>query len=145
MDPIYSKTFPVRWADADPNWHMTHSAYFEYAAHVRMSFLTDNGYPPSKFIELGFGAILLREAIKYRREILIQEEITVTLKLAAVKRSGKRWSMQHQFLKEGKLAAELTVDGTWLDFKTRRTITPPLALYSLMDLMSKTDDFEIEK
>lgn len=131
MDSIYSMTFQVRWADADPNWHMTHSAYFEYAAHVRMSFLTEKGYPPAKFIEMGFGAILVREEIKYRREILIQEEITVTLQLTAIKSRGKLWTMQHQFLKRDKLAAELTVDGAWLDFKTRRMITPPPALFDL--------------
>jgi acyl-CoA thioester hydrolase len=145
MNSIYAKTFPVRWADADPNWHMTHSAYFEYAAHVRMSFLTENGYPPAKFIELGFGPVLLREEIKYHREIVMQEEITVNLKLASVKKDGRRWTMQHTFVKaNNRVAAELTVDGGWLDFKARRLVTPPQALFDLMDLMSKTDGFCIQ-
>lgn len=145
MTETYSKTFPVRWADADPNWHMTHSAYFEYAAHVRMTFLTENGYPPNKFIEMGFGPVLLREEIKYMREILMQEEITVTLQLAAIKKNGRRWSMRHKFFKDHMRAAELTVDGTWLDFKTRRSIDPPSELLNLFDVMSKTDDFVFEE
>ncbi len=145
MDSIYSKTFPVRWADADPNWHMTHSAFFEYAAHVRMSFLTENGYPPEKFIEMGIGPILLREEIRYLREIMMQEEITITLQLAAVKNSGRSWSMRNRFFRDGKLSAELTVDGTWFNFETRRSVTPPKALFELMDMMNKTDDFQLEK
>lgn len=39
MEQPLTKEFEVKWADLDPNRHMRHSAYNDYAAHMRVKFL----------------------------------------------------------------------------------------------------------
>ena len=48
----YSKSYDVRWADLDPNFHMRHTAYNDYAAQVRLNFLQDRGITLEKMKEL---------------------------------------------------------------------------------------------
>lgn len=46
MNPLaYRLSFIPRWADLDPNRHLRHTAYADYATPVRFSYLTENGRP----------------------------------------------------------------------------------------------------
>lgn len=38
MSKEFYKEFQVIWADMDPNRHMRHTAYNDYAAQLRVSF-----------------------------------------------------------------------------------------------------------
>ena len=40
----HSQTYTVRWAELDPNGHMRHSAYADFAADQRVHWLTGAGY-----------------------------------------------------------------------------------------------------
>ncbi|MEJ7660541.1 MAG: acyl-CoA thioesterase [Hymenobacter sp.] len=57
----YSQTYSVRWAELDPNGHMRHSAYADFAADLRVNWLASLGYNVPKFAELRLGPILFRE------------------------------------------------------------------------------------
>ena len=122
-------TYRTRWADMDPNGHMRHSAYADYAADQRVVVLANWGYGVARFAELRLGPILFREETKFLKEVHIGEEIRVDGQLAAVSADGSRWSIVHTIYKaDGRVAATVTVDGAWLDLDRRKLTVPPAEL-----------------
>ena len=122
-------TYRTRWADMDPNGHMRHSAYADYAADQRVVLLAKWGYGVARFAELRLGPILFREETRYLKEISIGEEITVDGQLATAATDGSRWTIVHTIYKaDGRVAATVTVDGAWLDLDRRKLTVPPAEL-----------------
>jgi acyl-CoA thioester hydrolase len=122
----YSKTYTVRWADMDPNVHMRHSAYTDYAAQVRLEFLADQGFTMQHFAELKIGPILFREDTRFLKEIHMSETIRVTAELGGLSADGSRWRIIHTIYKaDGREAAIVAVDGAWLDLRLRKLTVPP--------------------
>jgi acyl-CoA thioester hydrolase len=125
----YEKTFTVRWADLDPNKHMRHSAYTDYAAQVRLEYLADQGFSMEKFAELNIGPILFREDTRFLKEVGMSETIRVTAELAGITADGSRWRIIHTIYKaDGREAATVTVDGAWLDLNLRKLAVPSTEL-----------------
>ena len=113
----------------DPNGHMRHSAYADYAADQRVVVLAGWGYNVAQFAKLRLGPILFREETKFLKEIHIGEEIRVDGRLASINEDGSRWSIVHTIYKaDGRVAATVTVDGAWLDLDRRKLTVPPPGL-----------------
>lgn len=122
----YAKHYPVRWADLDPNGHMRHSAYNDYAAQLRLDCLADAGFPLAQFARLGIGPILFREDTRFLKEVSPNETIQVDAQLAGLSADGSRWRIVHTVYKQdGREAAVITVDGAWLDLRLRKLTVPP--------------------
>lgn len=139
----YRKNFEVKWADMDPNRHMRHSVYNDYAAQTRVAMFSDYGLSISTIGEMGFGPILFREETSFFREIVLLEAITVACVINSMRRDGSRWRMTHEIFKEdGVKAAEIIVDGAWLDLEARKLGTPPEKLLEVMNRMPKSENFE---
>lgn len=139
----YSKTYEVIWADMDPNRHMRHSVYNDYAAQTRVSMFQDFGLSISKISEMGLGPILFKEETTFFKEINLSEHITVTCRLQRMCKDGSRWRFLHEIFKEsGTKAAEIIVDGAWLDLSKRKLGRPPDKLIDVMNQFPQTDDFE---
>ena len=117
----------------DPNGHMRHSAYADYAADQRVVVLAGWGYNVAQFAKLRLGPILFREETKFLKEIHIGEEIRVDGRLASINEDGSRWSIVHTIYKaDGRVAATVTVDGAWLDLDRRKLTVPPTELVEAM-------------
>lgn len=142
----FSLNFEVRWADIDANRHMRHSAYNDYAAHLRVKLLKEINLDLATMAELNFGPVLFREETVFLRETGLGETINVDVKLQKTRRDGSRWTFVHEFLKEnGKVAARLTVDGAWMDLEKRKlTALPEQFQQSLFDI-PHTEDFCFEE
>ena len=128
----------------DPNRHMRHSVYNDYAAQTRVGMFSDFDLSLTDISRLGFGPILFREETKFLREINLLETITVTCALRSMRRDGSRWSFLHEILKEGEegiKAAQLVVDGAWLNLETRKLGVVP-NVGEVMDRFPRTSDFE---
>ena len=122
-------TYRTRWADMDPNGHMRHSAYADYAADQRLVLLAEWGYDIKEFARLRLGPILFREETTFLKEVHIGEEIWVDSRLRSVNDDGTRWSILHTIYKaDGRVAATVAVDGAWLDLDRRKLTTPPAEL-----------------
>ncbi|MBD3616066.1 MAG: thioesterase family protein [Gracilimonas sp.] len=140
----YSKTIEVTWADMDPNRHMRHSVYNDYAAQTRVGMFSDFGLSITEISRLGFGPVLFREETQFLREISLLEIITVTCALTTMRRDGSRWSFLHEIIKEGEdgiKAAQIAVDGAWLNLESRKLGTIP-ELGEVMNRFPKTENFE---
>ncbi len=122
-------TYRTRWADMDPNGHMRHSAYADYAADQRVAVLASWGYDVKRFAQLRLGPILFREETKFLKELGIGEEIRVDGQLVSVSADGSRWTIVHTIYNAaGRVAATVTVDGAWLDLDRRKLTVPPAGL-----------------
>lgn len=139
----YAKTYTVRWADLDPNIHMRHSAYTDYAAHTRVQFLSEQGFTMARFAQLGIGPILFREDTRFLKEVGLGETIRVTAELSGLNEDGSRWNIVHAIYKEdGRLAATVTVEGAWLDLRARKLAVPPAEISAVMNSISRHASYQ---
>ena len=129
----HSQTYTVRWAELDPNGHMRHSAYADFAADQRVAWLASHGFDIKKFSELQLGPILFREETKYLKEVQGGEQIRVEGRVVGGTPDGARWTIEHTIYKaDGRVAATVTVDGAWLDLARRKLAVPPPELAAVL-------------
>lgn len=125
----FKRTYEVRWADLDPNFHLRHSAYADYGAQGRMAFLSAKGFTLEKFREMNVGPVLFTESLKYLREVKSGDSITVHVDISEVSTDGRKWTILHQITRgDGETVAEILVTGAWFDTTTRKVCVPPPAL-----------------
>lgn len=139
----FSKTYEVRWADMDPNRHMRHSVYLDYATQTRVAFFSEYDLPMDEIAKMGLSPIMFREEIKYLKEVNSMERVTVYCKLNWMYKDSSRWSFFHRMFKSDNTpVAELIVDGAWLDLDTRELATPSDKVIGIMKQFPLTDNFE---
>ncbi|MGM0589381.1 MAG: acyl-CoA thioesterase [Bacteroidota bacterium] len=141
MEP-FSRQFKVIWADMDPNRHMRHTAYNDYAAQLRIEMFEAYRCPLEYITKVGLGPILFREETTFHREIYLSEQITVTAAIQAMRKDTSRWSFRHEIFREdGVKAAQIIVDGAWIDLKKRKLGTPPEEMAKKLSDYPRTEDF----
>lgn len=139
----FNKKYEVIWADMDPNRHMRHSVYNDYAAQTRVAMFSAYGLSIQDIASMGLGPILFREEVRFLKEIQLSEIITVGCTLKSMRKDGSKWIILHELFKENKnKAAEITVDGAWLNLHKRKVEIPPTPLREVMHKFPRTEDFE---
>ncbi len=139
------KHLSVRWSDLDPNFHLRHSVYYDFAAQQRIEILNSIGLTMQRFQELKIGPVLFREEAVFHREIRLGDEVILEVYLAKINKDASRWTFEHRFVNpEGKLLTTLTVEGSWLDVVQRKLARDlPAELMEAFMNFSKTESFEI--
>jgi acyl-CoA thioester hydrolase len=140
----YSQKIQVRWADIDANRHLRHSVYYDYGATMRMHVLTEGGLSTKKLEELMIGPILFREEAIFKREILFEDRISLTVELVKATEDFGRWSLRHHFIKaDNSIAAILNVDGAWIDLVKRKLAIPNEFVRHIFEQFPKSQDFQL--
>ncbi len=140
---IYKVDFATKWSDFDPNRHMRHTAYNEYAAEVRIRYFSNQNFSIEEFTKYNIGPILFEEYTSFRKEIHLGENISVNIKLSGLSKKGERWKLVHEVFNEaGHLSAIIKVYGAWIDLTKRKLTTPPVEAQQIFNDAKKTDDFE---
>lgn len=140
----FQVSFATKWSDFDPNRHMRHTAYNEYAAEVRIRYFAAQNFSIEEFTKHNIGPILFTEETSFRKEIHLGENITVDLKLSGLSENNERWKITHTvFNEEGKKSAVIKVFGAWIDLSKRKLTQPPKAAENLFLNAEKSEDFEI--
>ncbi|REE80578.1 acyl-CoA thioester hydrolase [Lutibacter oceani] len=138
----FQVTFNTKWSDFDPNRHMRHTAYNDYAAEVRVRYFQEHGLSINEFAKLNIGPILFKEETSFYKEIHIGENITVKMELEGVSKGIERWRFNHQiFNKDGILSAEIKVYGAWIDLVKRKLTVPPTKFIKIFEELPKTENF----
>ncbi|MEP7164014.1 MAG: acyl-CoA thioesterase [Ferruginibacter sp.] len=138
----FSVELEIRWSDLDPNFHVLHSKYYDFAAFCRMAFLVENGLTPELMKEYHVGPILFREECFFKKEIKFGDEISINLKLSKMTTDFSRWSMDHEIWKNGKtLAAAMNIDAAWMDTQKRKLTVPPPVIKNIFEATPKSDNF----
>lgn len=140
----YQVEFVTKWSDFDPNRHMRHTAYNDYAAEVRVRYFKHVGFSIEEFAKDNMGPILFTEHTAFRKEIHSGENIVVSMKLSGLSQDKGRWKIRHEVFNEaGKVAAIVDVYGAWIDLKKRKLTIPPEKYSSSFSEIERTEDFEI--
>lgn len=139
----YIKEVQLRWSDLDPNFHLRHSVYYDWAAFARIEFLNACGLTPAVMTQLKFGPILFREECVFKKEIRLGDTITIDIVLTKARKDFSRWTIAHQIYKNtDTLSALLTVDGAWLDVVKRKIAIPPAEVADVFNEMPRAADFQ---
>lgn len=139
----FSKPMQIRWSDIDANRHLRHSVYYDYGAAMRMMFLSERGLSTKKLEEFQIGPILLREEAIFKREILLEDAITIDVELVRTTRDFSRWSLRHNIIKEKDvLAAIINIDGAWIDMVKRKLAVPNEFIQNIFESFPRSPDFD---
>lgn len=132
----------VLWAQIDANRHLRHSAYADFCAQARSNMLKSIGLSLTDFAKNQIGPILFREELIYYKEIHLDEYIRVEVEMNKYNTVNSRFSFRHTIYKEnGVKAAEVNVDGAWLDLKTRKLVAVPADWQSYLDRIPTSEDY----
>lgn len=140
---LFSMPVQLRWADLDPNFHLRHSVYYDWAAMCRINYLQQHGLTPALMQRLHFGPIIFREECVFRKEIKYGDTVTINLKLAKGRRDYSRWSIVHEIIKQDNVfCAAVTIDGAWLNTLERKLFVPPQEVIEVFQQMPMGEGFE---
>lgn len=132
----------LRWADLDPNYHVRHSVYYDWAAQCRVAFLEKFGLTTELMEQLHIGPILFREECIFKREVRSGDKISVDLKLVKSRKDYSRWTILHTMRKdEEAIGALITVDGAWIDTSLRKLAIPPKEAITVFSEMPMSEIF----
>jgi acyl-CoA thioester hydrolase len=140
---MYSQTFKIHWAGIDANGHLRNTAYSELATNTRFSFFADHDFSVATLAKHQMGPVITREDIRYFREVTLLESVTVSCQVQAATADYAKFEFFQQIKKEnGKVAAQLIVEGMWLDLVKRRPASPFPALLEVCKKIPLTDNFK---
>lgn len=142
----FEKQIEVRWADADANGHVRHSAYYDYGGHARIRFFESLGLNAKKMNELAIGPVLFKEECNFLKELHLEDTIMVNIKKGAVSEDGSKWVLHHEiFNTKGEKSAHISTKGAWLDLKTRKLCIPPKDLADAFHDLPEGEDYVYKK
>lgn len=142
-EAAHVERFSVRWSDLDANRHLRNTVFSEYATHTRFRMLEAHGFTQADFERERFGPVMFREEIRYRREVLFGDEVTVNVLIAGLSADGSHWRVRQEVKREnGKDAAVLTIDGAWIHLDARKLVAPAPAVLQILQSLPRTIDFE---
>ncbi|REE05745.1 acyl-CoA thioesterase [Marinoscillum furvescens] len=141
MEP-YKQHFQVIWADLDPNAHMRHTAYNDYAAQVRVGLFDELGLPLKDLVASGYGPVLFHEDTTFKREVFMNEHITVDCAALSFRKDLKVWKFRQQIWKaDESLACTVIATGAFMSLKERKVVVPPQQIIDMLERIPKTGDF----
>ena len=140
----YQVEFTTKWSDFDPNRHMRHTAYNDYAAEARVRYFSHAGFPVDTIAKDGIGPVLFSEYTSFKKEIHIGENIFINAKLLGLSTDQRKWKIRHEvFNQTGKLSAIIDVYGAWIDLHKRKLTALPDKYKTLFNQMDKADDYTV--
>lgn len=140
----YSATYAIRWSDLDANGHVHYSTYIDAAADLRYRFFAERGFPLNEFTKAGVGAIYSSVEVRFLREVLVGESISITYTLSGLSPKGIRWKVHHDIFKSnGKKAVNLDVEGILLDLSSRKPVSPNPELLAVFQQIPQSVSFEV--
>ncbi len=114
----------VRGYELDVNGHVNQAVYHQYAEHGRWELLRAAGLVPDKLRLSGLGPVVLESNVKYRRELHLGDEITVTSTCRWG--TGKAFWMDQQIRTlDGAISAEFAVVLGLMDLEARKLVQNP--------------------
>ena len=133
----------LRWSDLDPNFHVRHSVYYDWGAMCRVDFFNKYGLTSNMMIQNQIGPVLFREECSFRKEVKMEDNITINLQIIKARKDFSRWSIQHQIKNaQGAVCATLIVDGAWIDIAKRKLAVAPEFVSTVFENIPKAEGFE---
>jgi acyl-CoA thioester hydrolase len=120
----FSVRLTVRSYEIDIQGHLNDSVYVQYADHARWELVRAAGVSIQELIASGLGPVNLETTLRFRRELLVGDEVDVTC--AYEWGEGKTFRVVQELRRaDGTLAAEVESVCGLLDLKARRLVADP--------------------
>ncbi|CAL9618308.1 acyl-CoA thioesterase [Streptomyces sp. enrichment culture] len=124
MSEPFSVPVTVRGYETDTQGHLNQSVYLNYAEHARWSLLQAAGISQAELVASGVGPVALETTIRFRRELLAGDEVTVSC--AFEWGEGKTFRIRQVVTKtDGTVAAEIDAVGGLMDLSERKLVADP--------------------
>ncbi|MFE5604831.1 acyl-CoA thioesterase [Streptomyces coelicoflavus] len=124
MSEPFSVPVTVRGYETDTQGHLNQSVYLNYAEHARWSLLQAAGISQAGLVASGVGPVALETTIRFRRELLAGDEVTVSCVFEWSE--GKTFRIRQVVTKaDGAVAAEIDAVGGLMDLSERRLVADP--------------------
>jgi len=134
------------WSQIDANMHLRHSAYADFAAQARLQILENLGFDSRLLEKLKIGPILFREELIYMREIRPSDSVIVTCVMTHCRSDGSRWSFSQEIFRgDGIKAAQINVQGAWIDMVKRKLTALPAEWARAFLNIPRSSDFVLEE
>ncbi|WP_394974575.1 acyl-CoA thioesterase [uncultured Croceitalea sp.] len=140
---MFLKEFEIRWSDIDANRHLANSAYINYTAHTRMSYLEQLGFNQKTMAKYRIGPVVFYEHMYYFKEVFIGKPIQVSSELKGMSQDGMFFEFHHDFYDtEGKNFAHSEMMGAWIDLKERRLTSLPEEFMKAVSKIERAEGFK---
>lgn len=139
--PTFNTPLHLRWSDLDPNQHLRHSVYYDFAAQQRTEMFLQHQVKIEEMATLDFGPVLFEESARFRREIRFGLPYTMSGAVQSLRRDYGRFSFEHQIWQGEKLCATVIVSGGWMSLSQRKLIVPPDDFVRKLERIPRADDF----
>ncbi|WP_267714919.1 acyl-CoA thioesterase [Streptomyces sp. CoH17] len=124
MSEPFSVPVTVRGYETDTQGHLNQSVYLNYAEHARWSLLRAAGISQAGLVAGGIGPVALETTIRFRRELLAGDEVSVSCVFEWGE--GKTFRIRQAVTKaDGTVAAEVEAVGGLMDLTERRLVPDP--------------------
>jgi len=138
----YFKKFEIRWSDLDANRHLANSAYFNFMAHTRLSFLEEFGFTQQMLQEEQFGPVVFHEHMYYFKEVLPGKPIKISFEIKGLSKDGMFFEFHHNFYTmDGTHIGHCDLMGAWISLKTRKLIPLAPEWLGYFDTVEKAENF----
>jgi YbgC/YbaW family acyl-CoA thioester hydrolase len=125
MKSVFEFKVQIKEFHLDTFGHVNNAVYMSLYEEARWDFITQHGYGLEKIKEEKKGPVILESLIKFRRELVNREWITIISEPADPEKSRIMKIEQKIMKADGSLASEATFTVGFMDLVLRKLILPP--------------------
>jgi acyl-CoA thioester hydrolase len=113
----------VRTYECDSYGHVNNANYLNYLEYARYEFLKDIGFDYPEAIRAGYGVLVARVEIDYKKPALADETLTITSR--PVKKGAVSGVIAQEITRGNDLIAQAKVTWAFIDSKGQPAKIPP--------------------
>jgi len=137
MSIVYKKNFRISKDDIDVNLHLRDSAYIDYANKTKWAYFKDNGII-DVFQKEKIGPIVFEMNIQYKKEVFLDDEITVNLWFDYISNDFRKWRLTNEiYNKDGDLSAVIKNFGSFIHLQRRKVVPAPIKVQNIISKLLK--------
>lgn len=119
---VYEYLTTIRELHLDSFGHVNNAVYAQLYEEARWDFITKNNYGLDRIKELQVGPVILDMRIRFKRELLNREIITIKSRTSALISSRIMVLEQIMYKADGKVASEAEFTVGLFDMKERKLV-----------------------
>ena len=125
MKPSFEYNVQIKEFHLDTFGHVNNAIYMALYEEARWDFITRHGYGLEKIQQEKKGPVILESTIRYRRELINREIITIISEPVDPEKSKIMTINQKMLKSDGSLASEAVFTVGFMDLKERKLISAP--------------------
>jgi len=138
----FKRPLHIRWSDLDPNGHVRHSVYYDFAAQLRTELFIANDIKVEEMAKLGMGPILFEEKASFKRELHFGDNINMVAAVIGLRKDYSRFAFIHEIWRGDALCATVEMLGAWIKLRERKLTVPAAEFIAKFEHFPKHEKFE---